>query len=1157
MHNKLAYLFLIFFFLGFINAAGSVTGSVPPVAQQLNASHPLGIYINGQLIDSADNSSIVYPVPIGVNDIINVTYAANFSSTTSITYKYEVGATAPTTSMSIGKTLDHTVLITASLGKNITVTISDATDDPSIVIVPVPVDEVLPINLNNQQTAPVLANTPIMLGYYGTGVTANIIGFDAATYSAYESANLMNVEFFYANGTVMYSWLEGNYFNELAANGLATSSASRNALVDDANIIWWVEPSNSIFLSGSNTIYMGFAPIGDNLMTTPQGLVGEAPQLSCANGAGALSSCPTYGEYDNGNNIFSYELNFTGTTVPAWAKENVQGSSTITNANILTISTEAVADNNALFYAQIGSDNSNTVVETLQTTQTNTKANVGLGTITTQILRIALEDSYFGFFNSGTVTDLKRIGTSGTFTTIVTTANVQTTTPQILGLAWQATGTQYVTANYLIQATGTDTTYAEGTSYPFIAETSGGSAHTTTYQWLRTRIAPPNYVMPNTIYGNMEAVPTVSMGAPSNQFVDIGQYESVTATVVGGSTPFTYAFNAFNVMAVGTVTNTFSATGINSQSDTWTYYLGFLGANTEREANVFIQDSLGITANSVPSSPYVVNAMLQAGLLTETNTVIDAGQYSTLTSSYSGGTPTVTINWFTGSSCNTALGQTGSTLLVNPSSTTTYSFNAVDSATTNAVVCASNTITVYSTPTTLLTITPSNAVSPGTQTTMNDLVSGGSGSFTFSNTLNNANFQGTLVGSTGVSNVLNNPVAGNFVYNVIVTDIGTTTPYVIAQQTNTLVVSTSYVPPMVSISSPSNAIVDAGQWESFIATITSGTSPFSFTFNAVNSITTSTVVNGIYVSGQASPYTWTYFVGGAKSIANSPIIANVQITDAHPTTVNSIYSSHYIVNPSFSSIGLSVSLNPINPVQTQTITATVLGGSPGYVYTYDVYNPSSALIYSYTTANSYTSNSFSFVQGTPGGTWTATVSIYDSATTNEIVTNSLVYTVNAPSAPSQYLCIFNGTLNNQIGTGIYQNNAINGNTLVLHVTTTEDAEAYLSSNSNIPSWAMWTLLTPNGNYNLSDNLYVPPGWYFQVTGDKLSFTEECFTVAAIGNSNTDPYFWAGIALILLSIGWLIIFGYVNDTMFNGLSLKQIAWLVTILLLLVAAFEIMS
>ena len=89
-----------------------------------------------------------------------------------------------------------------------------------------------------------------------------------------------NLEFFYANGTVIPSWLE-NY----------TSS----------NALYWIKLS-SVPAATSFTVYLGFASASTNLFNTLND--GEAPQLST-----------TYGQYDDGANVFNNYWNFAGSLI--------------------------------------------------------------------------------------------------------------------------------------------------------------------------------------------------------------------------------------------------------------------------------------------------------------------------------------------------------------------------------------------------------------------------------------------------------------------------------------------------------------------------------------------------------------------------------------------------------------------------------------------------------------------------------------------------------------------------------------------------------------------------------------------------------------------------------------------------------------------------
>ena len=162
----------------------------------------------------------------------------------------------------------------------------------------------LPITLTNYQGTAVTANTQIAIGTYFIGGNALsaantlVTGFNALAYQQYEACNLQNVEFFFANGTVINSWLEGNIIKSGTSNALCTGSSSPNSLSASANVLWWINyPWPTSFLPANtgtattNTIYMGFASPSSSVVNG--NTVGEAPTLSS-----------NYAEYDNGAKVF-------------------------------------------------------------------------------------------------------------------------------------------------------------------------------------------------------------------------------------------------------------------------------------------------------------------------------------------------------------------------------------------------------------------------------------------------------------------------------------------------------------------------------------------------------------------------------------------------------------------------------------------------------------------------------------------------------------------------------------------------------------------------------------------------------------------------------------------------------------------------------------
>ncbi len=165
---------------------------------------------------------------------------------------------------------------------------SSIVDDP--VTVPANIVDYVPITFTNSQSAGVQNN-------FQLGLSVNSLA-----YKSYESSTLNNIEFFYANGTLAPSWLEGNVLNNRQTTNLYTST----------NTFYWLSvPANFLPASGSNTVYMGFATTSFNLfdgITT-----GEAPQLAS-----------TYAQYDNGRNIFLY-YNVNPASTTGWTLHGTAG----------------------------------------------------------------------------------------------------------------------------------------------------------------------------------------------------------------------------------------------------------------------------------------------------------------------------------------------------------------------------------------------------------------------------------------------------------------------------------------------------------------------------------------------------------------------------------------------------------------------------------------------------------------------------------------------------------------------------------------------------------------------------------------------------------------------------------------------------------------
>ncbi|MDE1860637.1 MAG: hypothetical protein KGH72_02860 [Candidatus Micrarchaeota archaeon] len=202
---------------------------------------------------------------------------------------------------------------------------------------------------------------------------------------------------------------------------------------------------------------------------------------------------------------------------------------------------------------------------------------------------------------------------------------------------------------------------------------------------------------------------TVSLTPSSNAVYDQGTSINLTATVSGGTKVYTYNFLVYNSVT-HTLVGNFLNVSVGASTQSYLFPVNSANAGNTLVANIFITDTSAnaVAVNSIPSGVFTVNSILLTGVLTETNTAIDNGQYARLAGHPSGGSPPYTINYFPQPNCSgTSIGS-GTSVLVNPAHSTTYSFNVVDSSGAPSGACsASNTLTVntvLATP----TIAPSN-----------------------------------------------------------------------------------------------------------------------------------------------------------------------------------------------------------------------------------------------------------------------------------------------------------------------------------------------------------------------------------------------------------------------------------------------------------------
>ncbi|MGD0729258.1 MAG: hypothetical protein ABR981_04235 [Candidatus Micrarchaeaceae archaeon] len=664
---------------------------------------------------------------------------------------------------------------------------------PYAIKIPSNVLYYLPINVINQNSIPVGASTPIAIGITANQFnTANVMGFNALKYQRYYTCNLNNAEFFFANGTVATSWLEGNVQNELAANAACTGTSSTNALYNSENVLYWVLIPGNEFLPANtgiavaNTIYLGWT---GNVISQSNvllgGPTGEAPQLSCSNPWSTYACSGIYGQYDNGQSIFNFYDNFSGSTLsPKWNLGIIAPDYSISNGIVLTP---------ASFFG---------VSDQLESQSTYNKGNITdmLGNYTTNYVSgqyytagFGFTDTFFDFIGGGYSGGNFGIGSSEPPYQIATETYPSTKTPLPFTVEYNLSGDINFYYDYQTELSTPShiPTFPLGVGF-FL---QSGSATTINAIWIRSRSYPPNGILPSTAtFSAPIASPNEASLSLSNTLIDQGQSILFTATFVSGSSPYTYNYQIVNTITGNTVANMlFTGCTITTNTFLWTPPITLLGNSLK--ANVIITDANAL----VTSSAYYTigyNSAINTPSLYQLNTNLDQGQSQTIAAYESGGTGPYAYNFLVFNSVtNTLLASQSSAsntftfitntvmaaqsplkanVLITDSATTIESANSINSA--NAVV---NSLT--------LSIIPSiNPIQSGNSETFTFTIMGGTGKFNValynvtsgssqigknvlifnSGGTNSVNFS-TSTGSTGIT--LN--------YNASATDGGTTTPF--------------------------------------------------------------------------------------------------------------------------------------------------------------------------------------------------------------------------------------------------------------------------------------------------------------------------------------------------------------------------------------------
>src|SRR5437660_330700 len=551
--------------------------------------------------------------------------------------------------------------------------------------------------------------------------------------------------------------------------------------------------------------------------------------------------------------------------------------------------------------------------------------------------------------------DGSALGSSNTPTHAYTAAGTFSVTVTVTDSAGK-TGTSSAQSVVVKAGLGVSTTTASpnpantAQTVNFIATTSGGIAPVTC-TWSFGDIASGTGCSTNHAYntaGNYTAIVTVndSLGGAISESI-------VVKITVAPQCTVSLAFSPATPEATSPVTFTATATNCSAPvSFVWTYGDGSAGTGITSTHIYSTSGTFSITVTATDSSSLpqiatssrsitVVAALTVPSAMASPNPN-DAGAPSNISASTNGGVGGVSCNWTFGDGASST-GCSTTHVFSNPGT-----FTVVVTAQDILGVTASKTVSevVNAQPTVSFTITPTSAISRQSVTFTATTV-GGTNPFNFSwNFGDNSSGSGNVVSHTY-------SVQGTYAVTLTVRDANAQT----ATSTQTLSVAPSPLTASFAMTPSSGLMV--GQLASFTASVSGGTSPYTFNWNFGDGTTAS-----------GNPVNHSFNMPGTYTVTVTVTDANGMIaTIPAGILVNPLTLAVTISGPTTGTVGTAV-----------TFTATGSGGTTPYTFAWTATGGSPA---------SGTGASFSTTYNVKG-TYTVSVTITDSNARTATASASIV-----------------------------------------------------------------------------------------------------------------------------------------------------------------------
>jgi len=322
-----------------------------------------------------------------------------------------------------------------------------------------------------------------------------------------------------------------------------------------SDVIWWVLLPNGIPASGVLIIYLQVSS-----STALDGVyTGEAPQLSS-----------TYGQYDNGANVFTNYWNFAGTSLPSgWTSyATTSGGPTYSVNNGLIESGTSTNGSLEAIHVYTSSTYTPSILEAyvsnpINPYATGTAFKFGYATTSPASGGDSGTQDWYAYGFEDTVQEqtlyiLEKV-VSGSETILGSINNLLS--EGVFSLYWPATGNEEGTFNYInYTISSTDSSLAHSPSYIDLKmeNTQVYVNREVIYQWVRTRAYPPNGVMPALQTSIIKATAAIIASTPNTWTAP----QTFSAGMVDVNPTYAYVANysSGNVSVIDTATNTVVST---------------------------------------------------------------------------------------------------------------------------------------------------------------------------------------------------------------------------------------------------------------------------------------------------------------------------------------------------------------------------------------------------------------------------------------------------------------------------------------------------------------------------------------------------------------------------------------------------------------------